>query len=131
MEFKVHTLVDVTETKARRGEEKFLLQQQQNFMTMTQTLGLRVNPYFDASPVLEEVDVKNYKFGSAFKGAHKVWTFGFSIEYEGGLNVDMLKDDFDLVPFIDGLTETAKFPVTVFRSKDSKLTNIIFEQLDK
>ena len=63
--------------------------------------------------------------------SQNVWTFEFSIEYEGGLNVDMLKDDFDLVPFINGLTETAKFPVTVFRSKDSKLTNIIFEQLDK
>jgi hypothetical protein len=55
----------------------------------------------------------------------------FYVEAEASLSVDMMKEDFDLVPFIADLTEDAKFSSCVFRTQDPAHTNIVFEQLDK
>ena len=44
MRFIIHTLVDITETGSRRGEDPKQYRQQQNFLTVMQTIGLRVNP---------------------------------------------------------------------------------------
>ena len=41
--FNLYTLVDITKTNARRGEDKLAYGQQQNYMSMMQTLGLRTN----------------------------------------------------------------------------------------
>ena len=41
--FDLYTLVDITKTNARRGEDKLAYGQQQNYMSMMQTLGLRTN----------------------------------------------------------------------------------------
>ena len=41
--FELSTLVDITKTNARRGEDKLAYGQQQNYMSMMQTLGLRTN----------------------------------------------------------------------------------------
>ena len=41
--FELTTLVDITKTNARRGEDKLAYGQQQNYMSVVQTLGLRTN----------------------------------------------------------------------------------------
>ena len=120
------TLVDITETKARRGDDKFKLSQQANYMTMVQTAGLRINH----NPILLEdktSKVDNLGFGTAFKGQQRYWIFKFDFETEAGLNQQLLENDFDLVPVLSGLNETVNFKNSVFRTTDKQQKNIIFE----
>lgn len=131
MKFNVKTLIDITQTDARRGEDPYELKQQQNFLTFTQTLGLRTNPYFTKPPVISDTVIDNVGFGKSYKGKHKMWEFEFNIEFEGGLDVERLVEDFDIVPVISGLDETIDLKDPCFRSKDSKLINIIFGIDDK
>jgi hypothetical protein len=131
MRFKTYTLIDITETRARRGEDRLLLSQQQNYLTFLQTLALRVNPDVAESPLIETVDVKGAGFGSAYKGKHTVWSFEFNVPYVDALTIDMLEEDFELVPVILGLNETTNIIDPVFISKNSNLTNVLFRQVDK
>ena len=120
------TLVDVTETKARRGDDKFKLSQQANYMTMLQTAGLRINP----NPISLKQHTKELNglgFGTSFTGKQSYWTFKFNFETEAGLNLELLHQDFDLVPVLSGLNETVDFKNSVFRTTDKKEKNIIFK----
>jgi hypothetical protein len=129
MQFKLYTLVDITETHARRGEGN-AYKQQQNYMTVLQTVGLRSNPS-NVSVTKEKMPVSKLGFGNKFKGQQNVWVFKFDIEYEAGHSIELLTTDFDMVPFISNLEETVDFEKTIFYTKDSTLTNIVFEELDK
>lgn len=120
------TLVDITETKARRGDDKFKLNQQANYMTMIQTAGLRINP----NPISLEKklgNIKEFKFGSAFKDEQRYWIFKFDFETPAGLTKELLEADFDLVPILQGLDETINFKNAVFRTTDKTDKNIVFE----
>jgi len=128
MKFKISTLVDITETNVRRGNS-FDVKQQQNFLTFLQVLGLRINPFYERSPVQEKSVIDNLGFGKKYKGKQNLWSFVFETEYNGGLTVDMLKDDFDLVPIIPKLNESVEFDTACFNSKDENYTNILFEDI--
>lgn len=131
MRFRVYTLVDITETGARRGDDPKSAQQQQNFLTVLQTIGLRVNPTYNKSPQTTKDLPTKLGLGKAYKGTQIIWQFDFEIEYEDALSIDMLTNDFDLIPIIDGLSETIKFKNSVFITRDPEYTNIVFEQDDK
>lgn len=129
MQFVLETLIDITQTNARRTDgDQLAYHQQQNFLTILQTIGLRVNINVSKKPSCEEINIKG--FGSDFKGQHKVWTLPFEIEYEDAMSLQILKDDFDLVPIITGLTETAQINKSIFRTKNSKEKNILFKLVD-
>ena len=130
MKFKVITLADISKTDARRGEDSVAWRQQQNYNTFIGTLGLRVNPIVDDKPTVRKRAIGNLGFGSKFKGQHNVWELSFSIEYEGGLTIKMLEQDFDLIPFIHSLEETVEINPAVFRTTDDKDRNIIFKYVD-
>ena len=131
MRFIIHTLVDITETGARRGEEPKQYRQQQNFLTVMQTIGLRVNPTYVAAPeVVKEVPSK-LGLGTSYKSKQSVWKYVFDIEYEGALDINTLDDDFDLIPIITDLDETAKFENAHFSTKNNTIRNIYFEIDDK
>ena len=89
------------------------------------TIGLRANPTIIKSPHLVE---ENIKFGKGIS-AKKIWRMVFDIEY-GIHSVDMLKLDFELVPFIKELTEDAVIDDPVFRT-DINSSNIVFREMDK
>ena len=131
MRFIIDTVVDVTETNARRGQaDKLSLDQQANYNTLLQTIGLRCN----AEPISLTAtikDVSKLAFGDAIKGKQRVWTFEFNNPYEGALTVDMLNDDFDLIPIINNLNETANINNSIFSTKNPNDRNIIFQQIDK
>ena len=131
MRFKLHTLVDITETKARRGDDYTLVRQQQNFLTVLQTIGLRVNPSYNTSPIVVEAVPKSFNLGTEYKGKHRVWTFVFEIEYQDGTDIETMISDFEYVPIISGLDETAKFTNDSFITCDLAINNIYFEQDDK
>jgi hypothetical protein len=131
MRFSLYTLVDITETGARKGDDPKPLRQQQNFLTVLQTIGLRVNPTYIKPPVCKDEIPSKIGLGSSFKQKEKVWEFVFDIEYENALDLETLVNDFNLIPVISGLDETADFENSVFISKNPKINNIVFELDDK
>lgn len=120
--FKIKTVVDITNHISSYRENKLHYGQKQNFMTVLNTIGLRVNPTVESDPILNT--------SSTAFGKNAVWEFEFSVEYEGALTIEMMLDDFMLIPFISGLEETAKFNENVFVTK-GKDKNIVFEYFDK
>ena len=91
-------------------------------MTVINTIGLRVNPTIDNDPILVQ-DNKNFN-------DNKVWQLTFTIAFEGALTIDMMLNDFMLVPFIAELEETKDFKENVFLTKGAD-KNIVFETFDK
>ena len=132
MRFRIQTLVDVTQTFARKGvDDKKAIEQQANFNTLYNVIGLRSNPT-DFEVTVKNQTIDKLGFGKHFKGKHNLWTVEFVIEHEDSLTVDMLEEDFDLVPFISGLDETAEHPKALFTTlSNNGLRNIYFEKLDK
>ena len=131
MRFIIHTLVDITETGSRRGEDPKQYRQQQNFLTVMQTIGLRVNPtYVKAPEVVKEVPSK-LGLGTSYKTKQSVWKYVFDMEYDGALDIETLVNDFDLIPIITQLDETAEFDNAHFLTKNTALTNITFQIDDK
>jgi hypothetical protein len=130
---KAYTLIDITETKQHRSRctDKFLLEQQANFMSFFQTLSLRFNPYYERSPEVVEMDEKELKklgFGNKYKGKHKVWCFDFTLDSATSSFIhDEVAGDFDLVPVIGGLNETIEINNNVFRTLDKNSINIVFK----
>jgi hypothetical protein len=131
MRFRLYTLIDITETAARRGEDPKQFRQQQNFLTVMQTIGLRVNPTYVSTPEIVNDTPSKYNLGTTFKNKQNIWKYAFDIEYEGALDVDTLNNDFNFIPIITDLDETAKFENAHFITKNPNLCNIFFEVDDK
>ena len=122
--FTAITLVDITETgvtRQRDGQE-FERDQQRNWETVLQCIGLRAQPLAIDGPYVTEclVDPDELScFGEMFSGKHRVWIFSFAIEHddvylEDGNPVAGLEKDFAQVPIICGLTETTGFLLPIF-----------------
>lgn len=131
--FTIHTLIDITETRQFKhlpGAD-LAKSQQQNFSMLLQTIGLRVNPLYERAPRIEEVNLKDYHFGSKFKGTHKMWTFNFAIEFDGGFTdqfgnpAGLLMEDLHFVPMIIELEETAEINIPMFNTKDADYCNTL------
>ena len=121
MIYSLYTLVDITATGQYRSRNDLERLQQQNFDTVIQTIGLSGNVYYEKSPQIIPADI----FGASDQ---KCWTFEWRREIEqlfekNGDQLYRLKDSFEYVPFITGLTETAKFDKPMFKLG----TNIIFD----
>lgn len=129
MKLKLYTLVDITQTGQRKGPDKIAVGQQTNWDTLVQVLGLRANPEPTGLTEREE-SIKDLSFGSEYKGKQKYWIFEFNMP-DGSTTIDLLKDDFDLVPYISNLTETFANGVHAFLTKNSEKCNIFFTLDDK
>ena len=120
--FTLRTTVDITNHRKVSKENRIAYGQKQNFMTVINTIGLRVNPTIDDDPILVQ-DNKNFN-------DNQVWQLTFTIAFEGALTIDMMVTDFMLVPFIAELEETKDFKENVFITKGED-KNIVFETFDK
>ena len=65
-----------------------------------------------------------------YEGVHRVWSFAFAVEHGGvfdnGKNpLGHLEEDFDEVPVVTYLTETARFLLPVFYTHGA-IKNIYF-----
>lgn len=130
MKFKLLTLADITHTGAsRQMSNQISYKQEANFQTILQTIGLRANLEFEKSPAIEEVTLSKIGFGDKYKGKQQVWSFEFDIPFEGAVTLEMLNNDFNLIPFIPGLTETVKFEQAIFRTTPQE-RNIIFSIIE-
>lgn len=121
MIYCLYTLVDITETGHYKSRNDIERLQQQNFDTVIQTIGLAGNIYYRNPPSLVPADI----FGNPDQ---RCWYFEWEMEIEHLFEVDgdelaRLKDLFEYVPFIPGLTESAFFDKTFFKLGQ----NIIFD----
>ena len=121
MRYCLYTLVDITATGQYRSGDKLLRNQQQNFDTVLQTLGLKGNVYFDNKPVKIPANI----FGN---DAIECWYFEWTMEIselfvKDNDPIGELKDLFQYVPYIDNLTESVQFSPPSF----SLGQNIIFD----
>jgi len=112
--YQVYTLVDITKTGVTTysKEKEKQRNQQRNWETVMQILGLR-SQLLDVNYLGSvEEDVKDYSFGVNYKGIHKIWRFEFTIEHADLYTIDLdrygaLKNDFRIAPIILNLDETA------------------------
>ena len=146
-EFRVHTLVDITDNgtlhkpfpfKTPGGEvvhDKESLSiarnQNNNFNTMLQLLQIRGNITWEVPPVRIHDTLGNSAFGNVYEGKHTSWHFTFYTEQTEvyGDKQDptgQLVEDFHLVPIINFCKETATFPRTTFITQDFKSINTYF-----
>ena len=130
MQYKLYTLVDITHTGQYRHEpgKELLRWKEQNFNTVLQTLGIRANLSFITNPLMTEV--KGSLVGFDTKEIIRVWRFDFETErddmYDNGEDpVGFLKEDFELVPYIEGLDELLQQNYAVFVT-EGKNKNIVF-----
>jgi hypothetical protein len=135
MEYKLITLVDITATGQYRQEQgrQKELNQQQNFDTILQTLGLRGNVYYTVKPKVIEATGKSQGF-STTKNV-KMWIFEWQMEIDHLFEknndpIYWLKHDFNLIPIIPNLDESIVLKRPMF-STDGSDANIIFSWTDK
>ena len=125
--FELTTLVDITKTNARRGEDKIAYGQQQNYMSVLQTLGLRTNVEV-SDPVFKKQ--KAVGFGSEYASKSlNVWRCIITVEQDESHSVDMMQLDFDMVPVVKNLKENFKIDDALFCTSDTKKCNILFKIL--
>lgn len=130
MKFEIITLIDITETRAKFDKSDPAWHQQQNFITVLSTIGIRANPIVEKKPVCSFEAVKGQGFGTVFKGEHNIWRLEFEFEGESAHSLEFLIDDFDIVPVIAGLEETAKLKNNVFETKSRSYRNTVFKCYD-
>ena len=114
------TLVDITATgvtKTIDGNE-FERNQQRNWETVKQLLGLRSQPFVSKGPEKMFMDITDV-FGDMYAGEQAVWAWEFRLEHSGVYRVGLdplsgLLSDFENIPVITGLDETARFMLPVF-----------------
>ncbi len=128
------TLVDITATGVIRHTNKNEVErnQQRNWETVLQCIGLRAQPQLIESPIIKYLEIDdNSVFGEMFYGTkQRAWLFTFGVEPEDvflldGDPVGQLDKDFSQVPIICGLEETARFILPIFYPYGS-IKNICF-----
>lgn len=127
MRFELYSLVDIENTGARKDAGFVLHSKEQNYLSVLNTISMRANPTIVKPPtqVMEFPD-----FGSSYGNPTVAWHMIFEIEY-GIHSIEMLEEDFQLVPVITGLDEKVTLEYSVFRTKPDQYKNIIFNELDK
>ena len=122
-----YTLVDITSTGVISDDTRYR-NQQRNWETIKQALALRTQVDIAPAPAILEEDMKNLKFGTVYKGKQLVWKFTFVVDrqYVFGPEFEVLKTDFENVPVILNLAETAKIKTSMFDSSATHC-NIYFE----
>jgi hypothetical protein len=133
--FVMATLIDITQTHVIRGNSK-QRDQQRNWETVLQVLGLKTQPLILEGPVqVTGLDFERHTgwfgdFYRDFPGTHAFWGVRFTSELVDFYSIENLYNDFEQVPIITGLDETVKFMLPIFHSHGS-LKNIHFLEADE
>ena len=133
---EIQTLIDITNTKVSRPNQGSKLEHDQcrNFITLKQCVEIRSIISYDSSPTVEEIELKDLKFGSKYKGKHAVWTWRFSPDRTGVYNeqgdeVGALLEDINQIPIIKKLQETINIDKAIFDVKDPVYKNTIIKAI--
>ena len=129
---EIKTLVDITATGVGRPYQgsQIELNQNRNWTTLNQCIGIRSIIEYNNTPSVETVDVKGLGFGSNYKGKHKVWTFRFETDqpHVFGDEFSLLIEDMDQIPVIKKLTESVNIDTAVFDTKSIDFKNTVIRQ---
>ena len=128
-----YTLVDITDTGVYRPKPELLMErnQRRNWETVLQAIGLRAQPIdFVSARNPKMAAMSNHEFGSYYRGSQRCWKFMFFVEHNeiyGPADdpTQFLRQDFNEIPIITGLTETAPFPDPMFYT-EGILKNLYF-----
>jgi hypothetical protein len=129
MDYKLYTLVDITHTGQYRPEpnKESARFKEQNYNTIIQTLGLRSNIEIIKQP--DVIEVRGRLVGFDTDNLIRVWRFDWRTEQDlystDDDPVGFLKQDFHLVPYINGLDELMEQKYSVFTTVDPG-KNIVF-----
>lgn len=133
--FTTYTLVDVTDSRVTHPSQSQTKEynQAQNLNVLLQTVGLRAQPVVSSVLLLENEDVSEYNFGTAFTGSHSIWVVKFATEYVGAWEKDgdslyHLNNDTNQVAIAVGLDETATIDPALFDTSSSNNKNIYFNR---
>lgn len=132
--FQGYTLVDITATGAVRGtDDEPQRNQQRNWETVVQCMGLRAQPQHIQIPSVLTTDLDQLEFGDFYSGEQKVWTWTWAVEQTGVYDINEqpltgLQRDFEQVPIVVGLEETARFMLPIFYPYGT-IKNIYFKQI--
>lgn len=135
MKIRCLTLFDITKTNV--SNRRHLLSetvdpnlikqrnQQSNFETLLQIIGLRSQPEDITDPVITKTKLDKKIWGSKYKSNSAVWSFSFTIQHPVVYSnehdsLGNLYMDCDGVPMIINLEETAEL--------NSKLSSSIYEK---
>jgi hypothetical protein len=136
--FVLATLIDITDTGEVRGNSK-QRDQQRNWETVIQVLSLKTQPIIIEGPDrIDNIDFQKQTgvlkfFGEFYKelsGTQSFWAIKFTSEQNDIYSIDQLYEDFEQVPIILGLDETARFMLPLFHSYGA-LKNIHFFTADE
>ncbi len=127
------TLVDITATGVTRHTTANELErnQQRNWETVLQCIGIKAQPQLIEGPYCKQVVVDETTiFPDIYFDEQLVWFFSFGVEHEDVFLIDNdpvagLDQAFSQVPIICGLNETAKFMLPIFYPYGS-IKNICF-----
>jgi hypothetical protein len=121
-----YSLVDITATGIIRGTPANELErnQQRNWETVLQCIGLRTQAHVIQPPELNHCEnMKLFQFGDFYNDRPQTfWSWIWSIESMDVYDLPNkpleplggLMQDFEQVPIITGLTETARFMLPIF-----------------
>tara|TARA_R110000868_G_scaffold91896_4_gene254722 strand:- start:1165 stop:1575 length:411 start_codon:yes stop_codon:yes gene_type:complete len=124
-----YTLIDITPTGVTRGQSS-QRDQQRNWESVLQVLGLKTQPEIVRDPVCSGNEpAEDFEFGDFYLGLQTVWAFQFTSDRPDFYSIAQLEQDFDQVPIIMGLDETARFMLPIFLTSGA-LKNICFFDFD-
>jgi hypothetical protein len=132
--FQGYSLVDITPTGIIRGtNNEYERNQQRNWETVLQCIGLRTQPHNISEPESTLAELKWLQFGDFYSGEQRIWTWTWAIEGLGAYDLNEkplagLLQDFEQVPVITGLDETARFMLPIFYPHGT-IKNIYFTQI--
>jgi len=126
MRLQIITLVDVTETREKRDGDTKKYSQQSNFNTLVQTVNIRAN-MMPVNCEQKSGGISQYNLGGNFKGKQNYWIVTFESEREAtSIDENSLIEDFQLVPIVLKLDETAEISEPVFNPDNESNKNISF-----
>jgi hypothetical protein len=128
-----YSLIDITNTGVTRSNDPDSLErnQQRNWETVLQCMSLRTQPLQITKPqIIELEDVSALEFGDMYTGPQKVWCWLWAVEREEIYDLPnkplgALLLDFEQVPVVTCLTETARFMLPIFYPYGS-IKNVYF-----
>ena len=130
------SLVDLTATGKTRGSDPEDLERNQhrNWETVLQCMSLRTQPLHVSTPTQSVEPLEYFEFGDFYTGDHAVWVWHWAIDREGVYDIPSkklggLQSDFEQVPIITYLTETARFMLPIFYPYGS-IKNIYFKEVN-
>lgn len=127
-----YTLIDITPTGiiSQNKDDTYKRNQQRNWETIQQICNLRCHARVIAEPLdPRTIQVEYHQFGEFYTGEHKCWKCIIEFETDDSLLVEKLEYDFNRVPIIKGLDETASLPDPLIYA-NGKLKNLYFKVLE-